>query len=63
MCSYLLVPPHPIATFLSINFGIAPFIYAEMCDNRTLEFEEQSSTSTPLINDLFVYVSTQLEYA
>jgi hypothetical protein len=35
----------------------------EMCENGTLELEEQSSTSTPLIKDSVVYVSTQLEYA
>jgi hypothetical protein len=35
----------------------------EMCDNRTPEFEEQSSTSTPIVKDSVVYVSTQLEYA
>ena len=35
----------------------------EMCENGTLELEEQSSTSTPLIKDSVVYVSTQLAYA
>ena len=45
------------------KFLFAKLEIVEMCDNRTPEFEEQSSTSTPLIKDSVVYVLTQLEYA